>query len=144
MIKHFYLTYRWDVNSGLVNDNIDGVLHIPARSRSRDLPPAGLVTYQATLCWGGFYQSREMKPAYSTADGATRWRWSYPSAKMQLVYSTALTDWATRWRWSYPSAKMQLVYSTALTDWATRWSWSYPSAKMQLVYSTALTDWATR
>ena len=47
--------------------------------------------------------------------------------------------WDTRFEWgSYPSAEMQLVYSTAPDDWITRWGTFYPSGEIQLVYSTDL------
>ena len=60
---------------------------------------------------------------------------SYPSAEMQLAYSTATADQAIThsffllsfhffffiaWRGFYPSTEMRLAYSTATTEWAIR------------------------
>ena len=145
-------------------------------------------------------RSRHTTARYVRQSVRTRWRESYSSAKIQSVYSTALstndhinqqisrdglmrskcrsrhtTAWyvrqsvGTRWGESYSSAKIQSVYSTALstndhinqqisrdglmrskchsrhtTAWyvrqsvGTRWGESYSSAKIQSVYSTAL------
>ena len=43
------------------------------------------------------------------------WRGSYPSAKVQLVYSTSPANWAKRK--SYPFVKMQSMYSKAPINW---------------------------
>ena len=82
MGKQFYLTYKWDPNTpgqnGPRSNGNKGVLYFPQSSMTRALLSHGLVSYPGNLL-----------------------EESYPSAEMQLVYSTAPANWAEQMRRRY-------------------------------------------